>query len=73
VINCRISFPDVFLETALVVKDLVTKRLAKVPEHAVVFGPVPGKLYLAVESRPAVRAPKLGLLDVHARCDAATL
>ena len=64
VVELAVVQPDVLLETALVVVDLVAEGAAEVAEGVVVLGAVPRELYLAVKRLPAVLADVLCLFDV---------
>ena len=65
VVELAVVQPDVLLETALVVVDLVAERAAEVAEGVVVLGSVARELDLAVKRLPAVLADVLGLFEVH--------
>ena len=64
VVELAVVQPDVFLETALVVVDLVAERAAEVAQGVVVLGAVARQLDLAVKGLPAVLADVLGLFEV---------
>ena len=64
VVELAVVQPDVLLETALVVVDLVAERAAEVAQGVVVLGAVARQLDLAVKGLPAVLADVLGLFEV---------